>query len=87
MSFLERRLAPRTAPQHGQALVVRGKAAFLVEISDLSKGGSCIKRPRGWSLNIGDAVLVYLLNEIGPAMIMEANVVWFRDDEIGLHYL
>ena len=86
MSFFERRKAPRTA-HSGQALVVRGSAAFLVEIGDLSKGGACLKRPRGWSLNIGDAVLVYLLNEIGPVMTMAANVVWFRDDEIGLQYI
>jgi len=86
MSFFERRKAPRAA-HSGQALIVRGAAAFLVQIADLSKGGACVKRPRGWSLNIGDAVLVYLLNEIGPAMTMEANVVWFRDDEIGLNYI
>ena len=86
MSFFERRLSART-PHQGQALVVRGNAAFLVEIGDLSKGGACVKRPRGWSLNIGDAVLVYLLNEVGPTMNKEAHVVWFRDDEIGLHYL
>jgi hypothetical protein len=86
MSFFERRKAPRTA-QPGQALVVRGSAAFLVEVGDLSKGGACVKRPRGWSLNIGDAVLVYLLNDVGPAMTMEAKVVWYRDDEIGLHYV
>ena len=86
MSFLERRLAPRTS-HPGQALVVRGGAAFLVEIGDLSKGGACVKRPRGWSFNIGDAVLVYLLNDVGPAMTMEANVIWYRDDEIGLNYV
>jgi len=86
MSFFERRKAARTA-HSGQALVVRGNAAFLVEIIDLSKGGTCVRRPRGWTLNIGDAVLVFLLNEIGPAMNMEANVVWYRDDEIGLHYV
>lgn len=86
MSFFERRKAPRTAHK-GQALIVRGTAAFLVEMGDLSRDGACVKRPRGWSLNIGDAVLVYLLNDIGPAMTMEANVVWFRDDEIGLQYL
>jgi hypothetical protein len=86
MSFFERRKAPRAAHQ-GQALVVRGSAAFLVDIGDLSKGGACLKRPRGWTLNIGDAVLVYLLNEVGPTMTMEARVVWFRDDEIGLNYV
>jgi hypothetical protein len=86
MSFFERRKAIRTS-HSGQALVVRGNAAFLVDIGDLSKGGACVKRPRGWTLNIGDAVLVYLLNDVGPAMNMEAHVVWFRDDEIGLHYI
>ena len=86
MSFFERRSSQR-APHQGQALVVRGNSAFLVEICDMSKGGACVRRPRGWSLNIGDAVLVYFLNEIGPSMTMEAHVVWFRDDEIGMHYV
>ena len=86
MSFFERRKAPRSS-HSGQALVVRGAAAFLVDIGYLSKGGACIKRPRGWSLNIGDAVLVYRLNAIDPARTMEANVMWFQDDEIGLQYV
>ena len=85
MSFFNRRKEPRVSHQ-GQALVLRGRTAFLVDMVDLSKGGACITRPRGWSLNIGDDVLFYLLATPGPVMTMEADVVWFRDDQIGLQF-
>ena len=86
MQFFERRKDPRT--QHtGQALVARAEAGFLVQLADVSKSGCCLKRPRGWSFNIGDAVLVYLFNGPGPTMVLEARVVWYRDDEIGCQYL
>ena len=86
MGFLERRAAARST-HTGQALVARGATAFLVETVDLSSGGACVRRPRSWSFNIGDAVMLYHLGGVGPAMMREARVVWFRDDEIGLQYL
>ncbi|KFN44618.1 PilZ domain-containing protein [Arenimonas oryziterrae] len=86
MSFFERRQAPREAKQV-QALVVRGTTAFQVDVADLSKGGACVKRPRNWPFNIGDAVFLYLVGSPGPVMAMEARVIWFKDDEIGLQYL
>lgn len=86
MSFFERRAARRAA-QPGQALVARGGTAFLVDIVDISAGGACLKRPRSWSFNIGDAVLIYHLGGVGPALAADARVVWFRDDEIGVQYL
>ena len=86
MQFFERRKDPRI--QHsGQALVARNESGFVVELADVSKSGCCLKRPRGWSFNIGDAVMVYLFNGTGPAMCFEAKVVWYRDDEIGCQYL
>ncbi len=86
MALFERRQAPRQA-QPGQALVARATLAVLVDTVDLSKGGACIKRPRGWPFNIGDAVLFYLLYGAGPATGVESRVVWFKDDEVGLEYL
>jgi len=86
MALFERRQAPRQV-QPGQALVARGSTAVLADTVDLSKGGACIKRPRGWPFNIGDAVLFYLLTGTGPATCMESRVVWFKDDEVGLEYL
>ena len=86
MALFERRQGPRQV-QPGQALVARATLAVLVDTVDLSKGGACIKRPRGWPFNIGDAVLFYLLHGAGPATCMESRVVWFKDDEVGLEYL
>ena len=86
MALFERRQSPRS-PQQGQALIARGPQAFLAEIADLSKGGACVKRPRGWAFNIGDAVLFYVLGGPGPVLATEARVVWFKDDEIGLQFL
>jgi hypothetical protein len=86
MQFFERRKDPRTQHQ-GQALVAGAQSAVLVQIADVSKSGCCVKRPRGWNFNIGDAVRVYLFNGPGPAMCLEARVVWYRDDEIGCQYL
>jgi hypothetical protein len=86
MQFFERRKDPRTV-HSGQALVARADAGFVVQLADVSKSGACLKRPRGWSFNIGDAVLVYLFNGPGPAICLEARVVWYRDDEIGVQYL
>lgn len=85
MGLLERRAAPR-AVQSSQALVARGASAFLVEVVDLSAGGVGVRRPRSWSFNLGDAVMIYHLGSVGPAVVREARVVWFRDDEIGLQY-
>ena len=86
MQFFERRKDPRTV-HTGQALVARADSGFVVNLADVSKSGACLKRPRGWSFNIGDAVLVYLFNGPGPAMCIEGRVVWYRDDEIGCQYL
>ncbi|HMB56706.1 MAG TPA: PilZ domain-containing protein [Arenimonas sp.] len=86
MPFFERRRSPRMV-EPGQVLVARGNTGFLVDLVDLSKGGACLKRPRGWSFNSGDAVLLHLLSGTGPTMCMEARILWHRDDEVGLEYI
>jgi len=86
MALFERRRTPRS-PGQGQALIARGPQGFLVELVDLSKGGACVQRPRSWSFNIGDAVLLFVLAKPGPVLSVEARVVWFLDDEIGLQFI
>lgn len=85
MALFERRQAPRN-PHQGQAMVLLGEIALLVDVEDFSPGGCCAQRPRGWTFNLGDQLKLYMFTGPGPAMQFNARVAWFQDDRIGLEF-
>lgn len=86
MSFLNRRQDARQA-HGGLALVLHAGAAIAVELIDLSPGGCCLRRPRGWNLNLGDTLSFHVASGPGPMSGVEAKVVWYMDDRIGLEFV
>jgi hypothetical protein len=85
-SWFERRREVRE-PVQGQALIVRGRSAYVVDLVNLSRGGACFRRPRAFAMDIGDDLLFYLLGrEAGPVMTMDADVAWCSADEVGLKF-
>lgn len=85
MGLFERRISARHL-QQGHALFVGGNKAFLVEIQDISKDGSQIKRPRSWPFNINDMGQIYIFGEPGPVPTYSARIAWYREEFVGIEF-
>lgn len=85
MGLFERRISSRHL-QQGHAMFVGGNKAFLVEIQDISKDGSQIKRPRSWPFNINDTGQVYIFGEPGPVPTYSARIAWYREEFVGIEF-
>lgn len=85
MALFERRINTRNL-QQGHAMFVSANKAFLVRITDTSKGGCQILRPHAWPFNIQDEGLVYIFGEPGPVLTYKARIAWFREEFIGIEF-
>ncbi len=85
MALFERRIGTRHL-QQGHAMFVCANKAFLVEIQDISKGGSQIKRPRSWPFNINDTGQIYIFGEPGPVPTYGARIAWYREEFVGIEF-
>ncbi len=82
--------APRAAervPFAARLMVVRGSAAWFVDLLDLSEGGCGVFRPDGCTLEEEHVVhLFFYMQDNAPAVMVPARVARVTDRQIGFEY-
>jgi hypothetical protein len=86
MSYAEKRRHPRLSI-FSAAMIVVGDDGFLSEVRDLSQGGCCIARPRGWSAPTDTDCRLFLIFDQETVIGLAVRVVRVSNDDLGIEFL